>query len=118
MAKALYIHNDESSVPTFIDVEGYDHLKNLLGGNIEGLRVSKHISAYINEEGKFLYPPNLRATRICTILETGLHPLDTINGPMLLFGPVGPEGEDTSLTKEGFDSLFQVPGLELPPTDF
>lgn len=110
MLKALLINPELDDTFSLVEIEsGLKPLQELVGGNIEGLYLTDNLSAYINEEGKFLFPsPNITATHICHALRIGLHPMDVICGPMIITGPIGEEGEDTNLTQEGLDKLNEV----------
>lgn len=110
MLKALLINPKLDDAFSIVDISrGYKELQKLVGGNIEGLHMTDTMFAYINEEGKFLFPePNLPATHICHALKIGLHPRDAIFGPMIITGPTGEEGEDTCISQESIDKLNEV----------
>jgi len=108
--KALLINPKLDDTFSIVDISlGYKELQKLVGGTIEGLLMTDTMFAYINEEGKFLFPePNLPATHICHALKIGLRTIDCIYGPMVITGPVGEKGEDTSITQETIDKLNEV----------
>ena len=85
-------------------VPGLDGLQKIVGGNIEAINLpefadrSNRSTAYINEEGKYLCEPNMRATDFM-VPGVGLFPGDYIAGPFLLCGFDPMTGEHAELPK-------------------
>lgn len=85
-----------------IIVNGYDDLRNGVGGYIEGLRLGDTGQyAFINEDGKLRQlPVNQRATQLCFERNVGLHPNDFIVGNMIVVGPPDADGNETDVSEE------------------
>lgn len=82
---------------TTIKVEGYRDVQSAVGGMIELIELNKRMIAYINEEGKINeLPRNIRATHLCRE-NKAIFDWDFIVGPMIVLGPVQPDGDDSSL---------------------
>ena len=81
-----------------IEVNGYEDLKEHIGGWLEGLHLTDDTFAYIDEEGKMKgLPYNVLATELCTDLQVGLAPTDFISGTMLIVGSPDSEGNETDV---------------------
>ena len=77
----------------------YDTLNKAVGGWLEGVALVG-VTAYVNEEGKLMgLPVNALATRLAH-RDEATYPSDTINGDMIVLGPLDDEGESTSLSDE------------------
>lgn len=100
MTKAILIETNGNS--KIIHVNGLEDLNKAVGGVIEGLHLGNSQQfSYINEDGIALkLPRNDVATNLCTHFNVGLFPDDFIKGPMVIVGPIGPEGEDTDVSQE------------------
>lgn len=94
---------DQEGVLTFEDVdpgrhEGLDYLQAKVGGYVESPGILndplRALTLWCNEEGKIngRSGPNPVATRLI-----GYEGLDVIFGPIVISGPVGPNGETTGL---------------------
>ena len=81
-----------------IEVNGYEDLKEHIGGWLEGLHLTDDMFAYIDEEGKMKgLPYNVLATALCQVKQVGLAPTDFISGTMLIVGSPDEEGNDTNV---------------------
>lgn len=86
-----------------VDLDGtLDQLQQLVGGRIEALPVPEAFTsgpaatAYVNEEGKWESPPNMRATDFL-VPGVGLWPNDYIAGPMVVCGFDPKAGENRTV---------------------
>jgi Domain of unknown function (DUF3846) len=88
---------------------GLDELQQLVGGGlIEAINLPEFVdqtgmsTAYVNEEGKYLFEPNMRANDFM-VPGVGLFPGDYIAGPFLLCGFDPMRGEHAELPKSIID---------------
>lgn len=110
--KALVIHVDGSV--TREDPKTLEDLQALVSGDIEAIRFTSEMTAYVNENGISLnLPRNQRATAMCVDYCVGVHPDDFIKGAMVLVGATDAEGNDTDVPQYFVDKLLEPPG---PPT--
>jgi|ERR1035437_10478237 hypothetical protein len=102
MTKAMYIPVD--APPRVVEYNGYDELKALVGGWIEGIGgdvggSGTHVwSGYVDEEGKIKgLPVNDEATIFAGA--TGWYGAgsDVLCGPVVIIGPPDEEGDDTDV---------------------
>ena len=91
MARGLVIETD-GSLRVFNE---HDDLSDAVGGYLEGI-TGYRWSAYVNEEGK-LKGMNLNTLATMALVELGWGLGDYIAGPLVLFGSVDAEGNDTSV---------------------
>lgn len=89
-----------------------EFLQRLVGGPIEVIEAGPHVSAFVHEEGKFIYQRNQLATIwwLTQLVATPYTPRpdDFVAGPLVIAGPVDAEGNTTSITREGFDSITRA----------
>ncbi len=106
MTKALVVY--PNGFMEEVDIEGYQHLKTLIGGMLEVVRFDDDTWVYIDEEGKFKAPfrVNAVATAIATMLRAGLAENDCIVGTAVFVGPADQHGDDTDCPDRMF--AFQV----------
>jgi len=88
---------------------GLDELQQLVGGGlIEAINIpefadrTNRTTGYVNEEGKYLFEPNMRATDFM-VPGVGLFPGDYIAGPFLLCGFDPMRGEHDELPQSIID---------------
>ena len=106
MTKALVVY--PNGFMEEVDLEGYEHLKTLIGGMLEIVRFDDNVWVYIDEEGKFKRPrkTNGVATAIATMLRAGLAEDDCIVGTAVFVGPADRNGDETNCPDRMF--AFQV----------
>lgn len=101
MAHAIVIEAGGAIRPLEVPEEGLSTLQAAVGGMIEALRFSEHITCYVNEEGKYTClddDGNVEVNRIATSLMIGkLFPGDFIAGPMVIIGFDPSTGEHVDL---------------------
>ena len=115
MLKVLLIDPNEENTFSIREIENeLKPLQELVKGNIECLTLvhsqlhDNNLSAFVNEEGLFYFSdPNYAATHICQVLKR-IPMQQAIFGPMVITGPVGDEGETTSITQEALDLLNEI----------
>ena len=96
---AIIYANGTDSVFMSESSPDYNTLRKAVGGWIEGVALVG-VTAYCNEEGKLEgLPVNALATRLAHT-DKAIYPNDTINGDMIVLGPLDDEGESTSLSDE------------------
>ncbi|GAB3260402.1 DUF3846 domain-containing protein [Kineosporia babensis] len=85
-----------------LDTKNLDAYENLVDGMIEAIDLyHPEASFYINEEGKLRRMPfNERATALWWAHNSAARDQDWIVGPAVLHGPVGQDGESTSVPEE------------------
>ena len=96
---AIIYANGTDSVFMSEGAPDYDTLNKAVGGWLEGVPLVG-VTAYVNEEGKLMgLPVNALATRLAH-RDEAIYLSDTINGDMIVLGPLDDEGESTSLSDE------------------
>jgi hypothetical protein len=96
---AIIYANGTDSVFMSENAPDYDTLNKAVGGWLEGVALVG-VTAYVNEEGKLKgLPVNALATRLAH-RDEAIYPQDTINGDMIVLGPLDDEGDSTSLSDE------------------
>lgn len=94
MAKSIVI--EPSGKARVEQIKGFKHLRELVGGDLEGINFGEDAFAYLNEEGKILkLPYNKRASDLCASREIGLLPGDYIVGNFVIVGPADFDGDET-----------------------
>ncbi len=84
--------------------------QNLVGGPIDAINLHEpEASFFINDESKLLGQElNQRATTLLWAHNRIFHGQDLIMGPAVLHGPVGPQGESTSVPEEFVQLLLHT----------